>query len=150
MVEKLKLCKRNIGFFYRAFYNNKLHRWLSFLLDPRGKEIDTLKKEDNEIREAVNVLYKISGNKEVVDLAELREKAVKDEISRLQGAKAEGKAEGMAEGKAELLIKQLTKKFKILSYELRDKITNLPVETLELIAIEIFDIESLDDLKRYL
>lgn len=74
-------------------YNNKLHRWLSFLLDPKGKEIDTLKNEDSEIREAVEVLYKISGNKEVVDLAELREKAVKDEISRLQGAKAEGKLE---------------------------------------------------------
>ncbi|MEG2017381.1 MAG: Rpn family recombination-promoting nuclease/putative transposase [Clostridium sp.] len=80
-------------------YNNKLHRWLSFLLDPKGKEIDTLKNEDNEIREAVNVLYKISGDKGVVDLAELREKAVKDEISRLQGAKAEGILEGKIEEK---------------------------------------------------
>lgn len=105
-----------------------------------------MKKEDNEIRETVNILYKISGNKGVVDLAELREKAVKDEISRLQGAKAEGKEER----RAELVIKQLTKKFKILPYELRDKIMNLHVDTLELIATDIFDIESSDDLKRYL
>lgn len=35
------------------------------------------------------MLYEISGNKEVVDLAELREKDVKDKISRLQGAMAE-------------------------------------------------------------
>lgn len=79
-------------------YNKKLHRWLSFLLDPKGREIDTLKKEDNEIREAVDVLYKISGNEDVIQLADLREKAIKDEISRLQGAKAEGKAEGIKEG----------------------------------------------------
>lgn len=63
-----------------------------------------MKKEDNEIREAVDVLYKISGNEDVIQLADLREKAIKDEISRLQGAKAEGKAEGIKEGIIEGII----------------------------------------------
>lgn len=60
-----------------------------------------MKKEDNEIREAVDVLYKISGNKEVIQLADLREKAIKDEISRLKGAKDEGRAMGKAEAAIE-------------------------------------------------
>lgn len=86
-------------------YNDKLHRWLSFLINPKGKEIDILRKEDNEIKEVLDVLYQISGDSQTVILAKLREKAIKDEVSRLQGAKDEG----ISEGASKLLIKQLTK-----------------------------------------
>ena len=50
-------------------------------------------KTDGEIKEAMDVLYKISGDKDSIMLAEMREKALMDEQSRLNGAKREGKIE---------------------------------------------------------
>ena len=38
----------------------------------------------------MDVLYKISGDKEAIMLAEMREKAMMDEQSRLNGARREG------------------------------------------------------------
>ncbi|MEG2290858.1 MAG: Rpn family recombination-promoting nuclease/putative transposase [Clostridium sp.] len=84
-LDKFKKCEKD--------YNNKLHRWLSFLINPEGKEIDGLKKEDAEIKEAMDVLYEISGDKAVIQLAELRDKAIRDEKSRLEGAREEGREE---------------------------------------------------------
>ncbi|MEG1254850.1 DUF4351 domain-containing protein [Clostridium sp.] len=47
-------------------------------------------------------------------------------------------------------IKQLIKKFKVLSDEYREKIKELSSEVLEVIGTEIFDMESVEDLKKYL
>ncbi|MEG0306476.1 MAG: Rpn family recombination-promoting nuclease/putative transposase [Clostridium sp.] len=134
-------------------YSNKLHRWLSFLINPKGKEIDILKKEDAEIKEAMNVLYHISGDKKLIELAEMRDKAVRDEKSRLQGARDEGIAEGIEKGaykgKSELLIKILIKKFNGLSEEYIEKIKTLSSDTIDVMGMEIFDVESIEDLKKY-
>ena len=46
-------------------------------------------KTDGEIREVMDVLYKIRGDKEAMMLAEMREKAIMDEQSRLNGARKE-------------------------------------------------------------
>jgi hypothetical protein len=54
-------------------------------------------KTDGEIKEAMDALYKISGDKEAIMLAEMREKAIMDEQSRLNGARKEGKIEGLKE-----------------------------------------------------
>ncbi|GKX66348.1 hypothetical protein [Inconstantimicrobium mannanitabidum] len=47
-------------------------------------------KTDGEIEEAMDALYKISGDKQAIWLAEMREKALMDEQSRLKGATKEG------------------------------------------------------------
>lgn len=130
-------------------YNNKLHKWLSFLNNPEGKEMELMKIEDTEIKEAMNILYEISGDKEVVQLAELRDKAIRDEKSRLRGAKEEGKIEGKIEGKSEMLIKQLTRKFKVIPEEYKEKLIKIPEETIEAIALDIFEIEKIEDLNKY-
>jgi hypothetical protein len=57
---------------------------------------------------------------------------------------------GKAKGKAELLIIQLTKKFKKVPEEYIKKIKNLSETTIEVIATEIFDLERIEDIKRYL
>jgi predicted transposase/invertase (TIGR01784 family) len=88
-------------------YNNKLHKWLIFLSNPTGKEIEKFMKTDGEIKEAMDVLYKISGDKEAIMLAEMREKAIMDEQSRLNGARKEGKAEGKIEGLKEAILENL-------------------------------------------
>ena len=61
-----------------------------------------------------------------------------------------GLAKGIGKGKCEILIKQLIKKFKVLPEGLREKIMELPTDTLEIIATEIFDMESIEDLKKYI
>ncbi|MGN9163069.1 Rpn family recombination-promoting nuclease/putative transposase [Clostridium sulfidigenes] len=147
-------------------YNNKLHRWLSFLINPEGKEIDIMKKEDTEIKEAMDVLYNISGDKELIQLADMRDKAIRDEKSRLQGARDEGREEGKKEGKiegkiegikqgardalAKSTIKLLRKKFKDIPENIIESILKLSLEKIEKINEDLFDIESIEELKKYI
>jgi len=58
--------------------------------------------------------------------------------------------EGKEKGKSELLIKQLIKKFGILPDEYKEKIRNLSEAAIENIGTEIFDMESLEELKKYI
>jgi len=122
-------------------YNDKLHKWLTFLANPSGKEIQDMAKTDSEIKEAMDVLYNISSDEELRRLIDLRELAIMDEQNRLNGAKKEGKAD--------LLIKQLIKKFKILPTEYRKKLEDMSEEAIEVIGIEILDLESIEELKKY-
>lgn len=89
-------------------YNEKLYKWLAFLSNPTGKETEEFMKTDGEIKEAMDVLYKISGDKEAVILAEMREKAMMDEQSRLNGARREGRREGGLEALKETIIDNLS------------------------------------------
>lgn len=90
-------------------YNDKLHKWLTFLSNPMGKEIEEFMKNDGEIKEAMDILYKISGDKKAVMLAEMREKAIMDEQSRLKGAREEGLKEGLDKGRTNGLKEGLDK-----------------------------------------
>jgi len=131
-------------------YNNKLHRWLSFLINPEGKEIDIMKKEDTEIKEAMDVLYNISGDKELIQLAEMRDKTIRDEKSRLQGARDEGIKQGARDALAKSTIKLLRKKFKDIPENIIESILKLSLEKIEKINGDLFDIESIEELKKYL
>ncbi len=88
-------------------------------------------KTDGEIKEAMDVLYKISGDKEAIMLAEMREKAIMDEQSRLNGARKEGKAEGKIEGLKEAILENL------------NEIGNVPQDLIECINRQ----DSMDILK---
>ncbi|OOM78314.1 hypothetical protein CLPUN_19230 [Clostridium puniceum] len=61
----------------------------------------------------------------------------------------EGLEKGIEKGTAEILIKQLIKKFKIVPEEYKESIRALPQDVLEVIGTEIFDINSIDELKKY-
>ena len=87
---------------YNKEYNEKLYKWLTFLSNPLGKETEEFMKSDGEIKEAMDVLYEISGDKETVMLAEMREKAIMDEQSRLKGAREEILKETMIENLNEI------------------------------------------------
>ena len=68
----------------------------------------------------------------------------------LKEGKKEGKIEGKIEGKAELLISQLKKRFNGLSDYYTNKIRSLPENVIDQIATDIFDLEDIDDIKKYL
>ena len=61
----------------------------------------------------------------------------------------EGEKRGEKKGKAEMLIKQLIKKFKSIPNEYKEKIKELPEETIEVIATDIFDLEKVEDIEKY-
>ena len=121
-----------------------------------------MKKEDTEIKEDMDVLYNISGDKELIQLAEMRDKAIRDEKSRLQGARDEGREEGKIEGKKEGIkqgakdalakstIKLLTKKLKDIPENIIESILNLSLKKIEKTNGDVFDIESVEELKKYL
>ena len=112
-----------------------------------------MKKEDTEIKEAMDVLYNISGDKELIQLAEMRDKAIRDEKSRLQGARDEGRKEGIKQGAKDALakstIKLLTKKLGHIPENIEESILKLSLEKIEKINGDVFDIESVEDLKKY-
>lgn len=89
--------------------------------------------------------------REEIKMTELGRSLIEEGIKkgRAEG-RAEGREEGKEEGKAELLIKLLMKKFKKLPTEYKDKIKKLPQETIEIIGLEIFDLESIEDLEKYI
>ncbi|NNU78386.1 Rpn family recombination-promoting nuclease/putative transposase [Clostridium estertheticum] len=64
--------------------------------------------------------------------------------------KSDGIKEGKKEGKAELLITQLKKRFNGLSDYYTDKIRSLPEGVIDKIAADIFDLEKVEDIKKYL
>lgn len=77
---------------------------------------------------------------------------VKEELRMTELGKSliqEGIEKGREEGKAELLIKMLMKKFKKVPSEYKEKIKSLPEESLELIATDIFEINSIEELEQY-
>ena len=68
----------------------------------------------------------------------------------IEEGKVAGKSEGKAEGKAEILIKLLIKKFKVVPDDYKERIKKLPEETIDVIAIDIFDLENVHELEKYL
>ena len=78
--------------------NNKLAQWMLFLNDPNEKEVSKIMNENKEIEEAMNELEEMSKDEELRRLAELREKAIRDEKNGLRHAREEGLKEGIEKG----------------------------------------------------
>ena len=57
--------------------------------------------------------------------------------------------EGIEKGKADLLMKLLLAKFKSIPENYENKIKELPDKVLDEIASNIFDMNSIEDLKKY-
>ncbi len=79
-------------------------------------------------------------------LYELREKAVRDEISMLAGARAEGEAKGIAKGRADAICMFLDVRFGEASQELQRKVRSISkLEALDRIINRIYTATSLED-----
>ncbi|MBU3191761.1 DUF4351 domain-containing protein [Clostridium bowmanii] len=60
-----------------------------------------------------------------------------------------GMEKGRKEGKAQLLLKQLTKRFNKIPIEYKNKIMELPDETIEIIGLELFDMKDVKEIEKY-
>ena len=82
------------------------------------------------------------------------EKGIKEGIEKgIEQGRKEGREkgieQGMEKGKADFLIKMLVKKFKNVPNEYREKIRMLPQDTIEVIGMDIFEMNSINDLEKY-
>ena len=116
--------------------NNELAQWVLFLDNPNQEEVFKAMQTNKEVKEAMEDLDEISKQKELRRIAELREKAIKDDKNAITHALEDGKKEGLKEGQIlgkketqkEIARKMLEKNFSI--EEIQD-ITSLSKEEIE-------------------
>lgn len=126
--------------------------WLTFLENPNSERVKEKMEENEELKQAVEKLNEISEDEHMQRIAELREKAIRDEksirITGLEEGREEGREIGIEEGRKEGRkegikegIKQGKKEAKIedakkmleegIALELVMKITGLTKEEIE-------------------
>ena len=115
--ELKKISKRNVN------PNNRRELWMHFLNADSKEDLEMLRKTNVPIMEkAVNVIYDLSEDTKIREMARMREKALHDEASALHNAKNEGRAEGRAEER-----KEIVKRLKIKGMtdeEIKDLLSN--------------------------
>ena len=111
-------------------------------------------KPEVELEELVEIASKISEERgeQIMTLAErLIDKGMqKGRESGLKEGLAEGLASGVEKGKNEMLWKQMIKKFPNLPSIYLEKLKQLDVARLDLLALELLDMQKQEDLDRYL
>ena len=78
--------------------NKNLDVWTKFLIDPNSEEMEGIVMENEIIQKAKKELDYLSSDYETVRLAELREKAIMDYNSGIEGAREEGIKHGREDG----------------------------------------------------
>ena len=89
--------------------NNRKALWLQFINAESEEELEMIKNTDVPImKDAVRVIYDMSDDTRIKEIARLREKAMHDEASALGNARREGIEEGIEKG-MEKVIDQMRK-----------------------------------------
>ena len=107
---------------------NKLAQWMLFLNNPNELEVLKMVEKNEDIEEAMEELEQISEDKKLRRLAELREKAIRDEKNGLRHAREEGLEEGIKKGIEKVIRNMLKKKIDIQTIS---ELTGVSVEDIE-------------------
>ena len=117
----------------RRIYNqdkdNKISQWMMFLDQPNDKEVSNIMAKNEDIRKAIEELEQVSGDEKLQRIAELREKAIRDEHAAMSYA-IEKRIEGTEEKKEE----HNGKKEKTVDIAKKMLKENLPIELIEKIT----------------
>ncbi|WP_353928847.1 PD-(D/E)XK nuclease family transposase [Desulfofundulus kuznetsovii] len=109
--------------------------WLMYLNNLPGDELEAIPVEVPGLKKALTIEEIFKKSEKERRLYELREKAIRDEISMVAGAKAEGVRES--------IIRFVRKRFKSVSGELQAKIKQITdIEALERLYDELLDAET--------
>lgn len=82
--------------------NDKKSLWMHLIKADTEEELNMIKNTNiPSMEQAVQVIFDMSADTALRERARIREKAILDEISNLEGAREEGRAEGRAEGRTE-------------------------------------------------
>lgn len=104
--------------------DKKMWQWLTFICNKNRKEVERVMKENKEIEKANEELEYLTGDDAVRRIAFLREKAERDYISNMSGAREEGAKKAKIEIAKAMLAERMEKE-KII------KITGLTEEEME-------------------
>jgi predicted transposase/invertase (TIGR01784 family) len=110
----------------------EVNQWLAFIDMERGDLLEMAKKENKEIKKAVEDYEVLTGKEEIKRLAELRLMSKLEENSALATARANGTEEGMKLGK-EVEKKKIAKKLLEMGIEIEKiaKVTGLSIEKIK-------------------
>jgi len=137
-LEKIKKIKRRPV--------NALEAWMMYLNNLEGEEMEGIAMDNPGIKKALTIEQAFWQSKKERRLYELREKAIRDEISALAGARAEGEAKGEAKGKQEAICKYLDTRFGEASRHLQERVRQIGrLETLDKIINKIYTAGSLEE-----
>ena len=81
--------------------NDKLAQWVQFLDNPNEKEVLKAMENNEEIKEAMEELEEVSKIKQLRRIAELKDKAIRDEKNGLRHATEDGINIGLERGRKE-------------------------------------------------
>lgn len=127
---------------YEQNKENKKAQWMLFLDDPNSKEVKEIMKENEDVKEAIVEVHKMTEDEKVKRLAELREKAIMDEKAYLSTALHQGFERGRKEG-----LKQGIKEGKSqMNQEIAEKLLkrNMSIEHVaEITGMSVKDIEEI-------
>lgn len=84
--------------YYLENGNSKLVDWGMFLLNPYSEEVKLIMEKNKDIKDVSEELEYLNGEYEAQRLADLREKAIRDEASALAYAKKKGIKQGVERG----------------------------------------------------
>lgn len=120
--------------------DDPLEAWLMYLNNLEGEGLRMLAEKNPAIKKALTIEEIFKKDETERRLYELREKAIRDEISMVAGAKEEGKAEGLRDS----IARYLRKRFKVSNIEGRIRqITD--IQTLNKIYDKLLDAEAPED-----
>ena len=86
---------------YEKDKKNRIGQWMMFLDNPNKEEVIQIMGENEHIRKAIDELEQVSGDEKLRRIAELREKAIRDEQAAMAYAKEHGYNDGYEEGRKE-------------------------------------------------
>ena len=98
---------------YQEDKENKKNQWVMFLEDPNSKEVKEIMEKNEDVKKAIITVKEMSEDEKMERLAELREKAIRDEKALYNTGIREGKELGIKENKREIAKKMLSKGIKI-------------------------------------
>ena len=98
---------------YQQDKENKKNQWVMFLEDPNSKEVKEIMEKNEDVKKAIITVKEMSEDEKMERLAELREKAIRDEKALYNTGIREGKELGIKENKREIAKKMLSKGIKI-------------------------------------
>ncbi len=115
---------------------------MNFIKGDSKEVILEMARVNSEIEKAYDIFRTMSQNREAPALYLSREMALRGEVTRHE--------EALEEGRVTLLLELLNRKFKGLSDDLEEKIKKLPEEKFKTLALEIFELNSVEDIYNYL
>ena len=134
LTEDLELHIIEIPKIYRTEGKEELEKWIYFIENPESEKVGEYMKENKEMKEAKEKLEVMSEDERMQILAELKEKAIRDEKATERYGMKVGMERGLKRGRREK-EKEIAKRMKEKGFDIKDiqeltKLTQKEIEAL--------------------